>query len=504
MELQQRMPAKKMHNNQATTQLLSDNPATQAVTGDDFILSLLDDLPADDNSDQDTFESVQQAMQDTVLSLADYLKAVQIVINETFAHSVWVRAEIRSLSSKGGHYYFELADKETMGAKAGKITASCRGNLWRGQATKLLNKFRRNTGMDLAPGLNVMVKVTANFHPQYGFSVTILDIDPTYTLGDLAQQYQAMLSRLHEEGLLGLNKQLPTPFDIQHVLVIAPENAAGLGDFRADADLLARSGACYFYYEHATFQGNHAPDEIRQAIIRGMKTLAAKHIAPDILVIIRGGGAVGDLAYLNDYELAALVAEQPVPVWVGIGHERDHVILDEVAQLSFDTPSKVIAGIRQHLLTIIQAAKQAFEQIEQLALQGLQQARHDNDQRLAQIQSLTQRQLSQVQQTVSQEWLLIKHASLQHITLAKQKTAQLRELILVQHPARVLSQGYAIVRAIDAPATAKDSIANDKIANHNEQSPIISTIKQVADGQRLTIELQDGQILTQVITIKDL
>ena len=169
---------------------------------DDMLLSLLDDDSDTDSNrtdnltalqqklseelaQQQDYQRVQAELQDTVLSLADYLNAVQLVVTETFAHSVWVKAEIRSLSTKGGHYYFELADKDD----SGKITASCRGNLWRGQATKLLKKFEQNTGMALDKGLNVMLNVTASFHPQYGFAVTILDIDPTYTLGDLAQQY---------------------------------------------------------------------------------------------------------------------------------------------------------------------------------------------------------------------------------------------------------------------------------------------------------------------------
>ena len=168
---------------------------------DDMLLSLLDDDSDTDSNradnltalqqklseelaQQQDYQRVQAELQDTVLSLADYLNAVQLVVTETFAHSVWVKAEIRSLSTKGGHYYFELADKDD----SGKITASCRGNLWRGQATKLLRKFEQNTGMALDKGLNVMLNVTASFHPQYGFAVTILDIDPTYTLGDLAQQ----------------------------------------------------------------------------------------------------------------------------------------------------------------------------------------------------------------------------------------------------------------------------------------------------------------------------
>lgn len=465
---------------------------------DDMILSLLDDAEDDDSdvlkqqlqqkieselAQQSDYQQVQAELQDTVLNLADYLNAVQVVVSETFAHSVWVKAEIRSLSSKGGHYYFELADKD----ENGKITASCRGNLWRGQASKILTKFEKSTGMPLDKGLNVLLKVTASFHPQYGFAVTILDIDPTFTMGDLAKQYQLMLTKLMEEGLLDLNQSLPMPFDIQNVLVIAPENAAGLGDFRADADNLHKANACHFYYEHATFQGNHAPQEIREAIIRGTKNLEKQGITPDILVIIRGGGAVGDLAYLNDYELAALIAEQPYPVWVGIGHERDHVILDEVAHISFDTPSKVIAGIRNHLINITQSAKQLFLEIEKHGKNQLALAKRDSQQQFVQIQHLAKNQLILSRNSFQKQLDSIKQASFYQIKSAREQTEQLRMMILLQNPKNVLAKGYAIVRN-DSPTI--------------EDGQIITSVNQIMPSQALIIEMQDGYFEAKVTSIE--
>lgn len=456
---------------------------------DDMLLTLLDDAEDDDSerlkqqlqqkieqelANQDDYQAVQAQMQDTVLSLADYLNAVQLVINETFAHSVWVKAEIRNVSSKGGHYYFELADKDS----TGKITASCRSTLWKNLAKTVIGKFEKNTGMSLDKGLNLLLKVTANFHPQYGFSLNILDIDPTFTLGDLAQQYQQMLTKLMEEGLLDLNKTVPIPFDIQHVLVIAPENAAGLGDFRADADRLAQAGACQFYYQHTTFQGNHAPQEIREAIIKGLKTLEKQGISPDILVIIRGGGAVGDLAYLNDYELSALIAEQSVPVWVGIGHERDHVILDEVAHTSFDTPSKVIAGIRQHLVSVTQSAKQLFLSIEQVAKNRLTLAKTDSEQQFRHIESLAKQQLLQAKHHIDSRLNGIKQHSFYQLQSAKQQTEQWRAMILLQHPSRVLSQGYAIVR--------------------DDDNRIVKSVNELNKNQAIQIELKDGKIVATI------
>lgn len=164
-----------------------------------------------------------------------YLSTVQEVIQITFNEPVWVKAEIRNLNIKGGHYYLELAEKDE---STDKVIASCKGTIWKFIAQKMVLKFERESGVELSKDLNVLLKVRAKFDPQYGFSVNVEDIDSSYTLGDIARHYQQILERLTSEGLLNKNKLVPTPFDIQNVLVIAPENAAGLGDFKKDADAL--------------------------------------------------------------------------------------------------------------------------------------------------------------------------------------------------------------------------------------------------------------------------
>ncbi len=469
--------------------------------------------------------SLEVSLEDTVLRLSDYLSAVEMVVKETFNHRVWVKAEIRNLSSKGGHYYFELAEKDD----DGKVVASCRGNLWRFKAARVLAKFERATGMPLERDLTVLLKVSAGFHAQYGFSLTIEDIDPSYTLGDLARQYAEMVDRLTGEGLLHLNQQLPTPFDIEHVLVIAPEKAAGLGDFQADADRLASTGACQFHYHHATFQGNHAPSEIRQAIVSAQQQFQDTYQRlPDLLVIIRGGGAVGDLAYLNDYELAALVAEQPIPVWVGIGHERDKVILDEVAHTSFDTPSKVIAAIISHLAQLITQTLRYQAQIKQAAIQQLTMAEQKTSRQLSHIQSQTIGQLTALRKDSDYAWRSIQQSAQRQVkqaarltsnlraqtqSLAYQQlaaastysqnyqktviqTAQLRviqaqrnsehlrDIVLLHRPSRVLKQGYTML------TDAKDK-------------QILTSSTQLYPEQTIHIVLKDGKAQAQIVEIKD-
>jgi len=467
--------------------------------------------------------SLEVSLEDTVLRLSDYLSAVDMVIKQTFNHRVWVKAEIRNLSSKSGHYYFELAEKDD----DGKVIASCRGNLWRFKAARVLAKFERATGMPLDRDLTVLLKVSAAFHAQYGFSLTIEDIDPSYTLGDLARQYAEMVDRLTGEGLLNLNQQLPTPFDIEHVLVIAPEKAAGLGDFQADADRLARTDACHFHYHNATFQGNHAPREIRQAIVSAQQQFYDTYQRlPDLLVIIRGGGAVGDLAYLNDYELAALVAEQPIPVWVGIGHERDKVILDEVAHSSFDTPSKVIAAIMTHLAQLVTQTLQYQAQIKQAAQRQLNIAEQQTSRQLSHIQSQTIGQLTALQKDSDYAWQSIQQSAQRQVKQAARRTSELRvqtqnsayqqltiassysqnqkktiihnaqqqllqarrdseylrDIVLLHRPSRVLKQGYTML------TDAKDK-------------KILTSSTQLYAEQTLHIVLKDGKAKAQIIDV---
>ncbi|WP_326519550.1 exodeoxyribonuclease VII large subunit [Acinetobacter sp. CAAS 2-6] len=418
-------------------------------------------------------------MSETQLSLSEYLTTVQEVIQLTFDEAVWVKAEIRNLSIKGGHYYLELAEKDE---DSHKVIASCKGTLWKFTAQKIVLRFERESGIELSKDLNVLIKVKAKFDPQYGFSVNIEDIDSSFTLGDIAKRYQQILQRLTQEGLLNHNKQLPTPFDLQNVLVIAPENAAGLGDFKKDADALAQAGVCHFVYHAATFQGNTAPGSIMQALASALRQWAqAYQSAPDLIVIIRGGGAVNDLAYLNDYELAALLCKRTVPIWVGIGHEKDRTILDEIAHRSFDTPSKVIAGIRNLIVERVNEVSTALQTIKLLSQHQLTAYQSQHDQYLKTIQTLAQSQLNDAQRSVDLLKSDTQYFAQQQLRQATQQTESLMRETLLQNPRNVMAKGYAIVRS---------------------QGKAIRSVQQIS-GQQLQIELQDGRIdatVTQVST----
>lgn len=413
------------------------------------------------------------------LSLSEYLSAVKEVIRITFNEPVWVKAEIRNLSIKGGHYYLELAEKEQ---DTDKVIASCKATIWKFSAAKMVLKFERESRIELARDLNVLIKVKATFSPQYGFSVNIEDIDSSYTLGDIAKRYQQILERLRLEGLANKNSLLPTPFDIQNVLVIAPENAAGLGDFKKDADALNQAGVCHFVYHTATFQGNTAAVSMIESLANGLGQWATDfHSAPDLIVIIRGGGAVNDLAYLNDYPLAAFLCECSVPIWVGIGHEKDRTILDEVAHRSFDTPSKVIVGIRNLIIERTQDVLDFLQTIKLLSHHQIAAYQSQNDQYLKVIKTLAQNKINTTKQTLELMKSNNQYFAQQQIKMASTRVESLMRETLLQNPRNVMAKGYGIVRS---------------------QGKAIRSIQQIS-GESIQVELQDGIINAKVKEVID-
>ena len=416
-------------------------------------------------------------MPDFQLSLSEYLATVQEVIKITFDEPVWVKAEIRNLSIKGGHYYLELAEKEE---DTDKVIASCKATIWKFSAAKMVLKFERESGIELSRDLNVLIKVKATFSPQYGFSVNIEDIDSSYTLGDIARRYQQILERLTSEGLVNKNKLLPTPFDIQNVLVIAPENAAGLGDFKKDADALDKAGVCHFVYHTATFQGNTAAVSIISSLGDGLRQWVKDFdAAPDLIVIIRGGGAVNDLAYLNDYNLAALLCKRSVPIWVGIGHEKDRTILDEVAHRSFDTPSKVIGGIRNLIVERTQEVLESLQTIKLLSQHQITAYQSQNDQYIRVIKTLAHGQINEANKSLDLIKGTLQYLAQQQIKLASNQVESLMRETLLQNPRNVMAKGYGIVR---------------------NQGKAIRSIQQIS-GDSIQVELQDGTIEANVTKV---
>ena len=310
----------------------------------------------------------------TTLNLRDLLFYVEQVLSRGIPGAVWVRAEIASLTDRR-HLYLDLVQV----GEDGREVAKCRATLWARERFALEGKFKRATGGGLMAGMSVLLFVTAEFHPQYGFSLHILDAAPEFTLGDAALRLDALRKQLAREKLLDKNRRLPTPTDFTRLLVLSPAQAAGLGDFRGELDRLQAAGVLDVVYLGATFQGQAA----EASLLRAFEQARAAHAeqAADALVIIRGGGASLDLAWLNTEALAREVANFPIPVITGIGHARDDTILDELAHLRTDTPSKAAAYIVGSILERAQETLEAYQTVRGLSRAALTQA-EDGSQRL--------------------------------------------------------------------------------------------------------------------------
>ena len=305
------------------------------------------------------------------VSLSTLLSGVSQAVAQAYRSGVWTLVEVVELRSNGGHVFMGVSERDSSGSVLAKSSAV----IWQSTANVILPEFERATGAELAAGIKLLVRARPVFKPLHGFSIEIDAIDPEYTLGDLEARKREIRERLEAEGVFTANKQLPTPWDFNAVLVVAPEGGAGLGDFQAEANRLERFGVCRFTYVFSRFQGEGAAKEIADALQTAIDSwVYAGEAPPDAVVIIRGGGAVNDMAWLNDYDLARLICDLPIPVLTGIGHERDNTVLDEVANIRFDTPSKVAAGIEQFIAKRVMEAKAYFEGVSQRASQLAQTA----------------------------------------------------------------------------------------------------------------------------------
>ena len=273
-------------------------------------------------------------------TLTELCDEIGDVLSEGLAPSYWVKAEISSLSERGGHMYLDLVDSQKPTANSQQPTAKMRATCWAGNKELLLAYFQSETGQTLQPGMAVLVETEIQFHPVYGLSLSIINIDPSYTLGDIARQRQKTIAQLQTDGLLDAQQLLPLPTLIRRIAVISSPNAAGYEDF---ANTLHHTP--YTFHTQlfaATMQGDSAPKSIIAALEEISQQLIANSQQPfDCIAIIRGGGATTDLSCFDNYELCAVCAQYELPIISGIGHTRDVSVLDLVAHEALKTPTAV-------------------------------------------------------------------------------------------------------------------------------------------------------------------
>lgn len=272
-------------------------------------------------------------MENQPLSLFELNALVRKSVKLCLPDEYWVQAELSDVRTNySGHCYLEFVQKDPRG---NALVAKARGMVWSNIYIMLKPYFERETGQAFTSGIKVLVKVTVDFHELYGYSLTVIDIDPAYTLGDMARRRKEIIRRLEEEGVLTLNKELEMPLLPQRVAVISSATAAGYGDF---CNQLLNNADGLVFYPHlfaAVMQG----DKVEASVIAALNAIYKEVYRWDVVVIIRGGGATSDLSGFDTYDLAANCAQFPLPIITGIGHERDDTVIDMVSHTRVKTPT---------------------------------------------------------------------------------------------------------------------------------------------------------------------
>ena len=410
----------------------------------------------------------------TTFTLYELNSLVRQAIENAMDQEYWVEAELSECRESRGHCYMELIQKdEHSNTPVARASAKCWKNTW----GMLQPHFERITGQPLHAGLKVRLKVYAQFHEAFGFSWIVTDIDPTYTLGDMAQRRQEIIRKLKEEGIFDLQKELTlSPFAL-NIAVISSETAAGYGDF------VYQLADTPFAFRTQLFPAIMQGEQVEQSIITALNAIYQQQnelfaLPFDCVVIIRGGGATADLSGFDTLTLAENVANFPLPIITGIGHDRDESVLDMVSHTRVKTPTaaaqflisnteKTQHQIEQYEERIAHFVKNKIE-VEQLRLANLSE-------RIPPLFSLTR---------AKQETLLERHlqAILSHLQRRFEKEEHrldlLEQKVTALDPTLLLKRGYSMTlhkgKLLRDPSQVK---SNDELVTRLEKGTIISIVK---------------------------
>lgn len=373
------------------------------------------------------------------ISLYQLNRQVAQVVTDSFDSPVWVIAEIAQISiPSNGHCYLELIEKHP---QTGQTTARARAMIWNNRWWLIRETFEQGTGQHLQSGMKVMISVQVTMHEAYGYSLVIQDIEPAYTVGEMQRKRMEIIQRLSDEGMLEVNRSLPMPTLVQRIAIISANTAAGYGDF---CHQLAHNEYGLAFYTHifpAAMQG----DQTAASVIQALDRIYQHQEHFDVVVIIRGGGSVIDLNSFDDYDLALNIANFPLPVIVGIGHERDNTVLDIVAHTSVKTPTAAAAFLIERMANELNH----IEELQNRILEMTQGRIERENLRLARMANAVQGTHLRLGQQLNRLTLIEERISMmsrQRITVEGQRLSLIQKTIDMAQPDNILKRGFSITR----------------------------------------------------------
>ena len=387
---------------------------------------------------------------DNPLSLSALNGHVRAAIEEQLPLRYWVTGELSEVrTASNGHCYIELVERNE---STGELMAKARGTIWSRIYALLRPYFLEQTGSNLAVGMKVLVQVKINFHELYGYSLDVCDIEPAYTLGEMARRRMLIIKRLTDEGVINLNKELPFPLLPKRIAVISSETAAGYGDF---CDQL-NNNPYGFHFSTALFAAPMQGNKVEEGIISALNAIACDIIPWDAVVIIRGGGATSDLSCFDTYDLANNCAQFPIPIITGIGHRRDETLLDIVAHTAAKTPTAVAEILIHSMLMQADRIAELQHGISEAAARRLSDEHH-------RLQSLLHR---------------LPNAAMLMLQQQHHRLDLYKERLRADAPDNILAQGYTLTLS---------------------RGRIIKSAADLSEGDVIVTRFADGDTISEII-----
>lgn len=403
------------------------------------------------------------------LTLVDLQRLVRTTIEGRFAEPLWVSAEISELKlNRSGHCYLNLVEK---GSNSGTPQAEARAVIWRSSYQRLSTIFEELSGTRLAAGIRVLVRVVVTYHEVYGFMLQIVDLDPAYTLGEVERRRRETIARLQRDGVWDMNRDIEMPRPALRIAIVSSATAAGYQDFMRE---VARAPyRFHFTLFESLMQGGNA----EQSIIDSLVAIAEREAEFDAVVIIRGGGSTSDLGIFDSYLVASYVAQFPLPVVSGIGHDKDVSIVDMVAHTACKTPTAVAT----HLVELVDGEMALIDDcarllgesvVRRLSAERLRLERSSADLRNLAAIKLTRENL---RLDALDEGIISEARSL--IAREKQRLDAAADTAEARSPERLLRLGFAVLRSAERS---------------------LRSVAEISEGDIVDIELADGRARAEI------
>lgn len=410
-----------------------------------------------------------------VLTLFELNSLVHEVIEDNFDEQYWVVGELSDVSTPafGGHFYGELVQKDE---ESDRIVARARITCWARNYNMIRLRFQKEAGETLRKGLQVKLLVEVNFHEQYGYSLNVVDIDSTFTLGDLAKRRREILQQLEKDGILHDNQSLPLPRMLKRIAVISSATAAGYGDFCHQLE----ENDYGFHFEVQLFPAVMQGEQVPESIIAALEEIREEPPF-DLVVIIRGGGASSDLSDFDSYELAACIALYPLPVLTGIGHERDETVLDYVAHTKVKTPTAAASFIIEHQADEAALLDDLYQRITHSAKEQIQREKQRLEHQRAVLPLLFMGFYQKGENRLVLLSQRLSNSAKQSLEREKHSLQLMQQRLNSLDPRLLLKRGYTITTC---------------------GGKLVRSIEGLAEGEVLTTQTEKGEIYSKVILIQ--